>query len=213
MIFTLLLAASLAILTLVGGTWTIRRFAGHRSYDLVRSRLGTVAVFCSLLTVYLALISRFGWSAQMVGAVIMVAMLICLSIIDIVCLRLPDFLTVPLLVLGLVLNFFLVTPFVPFGSALLGAAAGYLVPGILGLILVLLGRPPGIGGGDLKLLAAVGGWLGIETVMTVLLLASLLFSAFHLVAGLRRATTRHSQFPFGPWICGICIALMVLGAA
>jgi leader peptidase (prepilin peptidase)/N-methyltransferase len=59
----------------------------------------------------------------------------------------------------------------------------------------------GLGGGDAKLLAASGAWLGATTLPQVVLLAAL--SALAAAACLRLAGIRlgvHSALPFGPFL-------------
>lgn len=84
---------------------------------------------------------------------------------------LPDVVVLPLLVGGLALALGW-HPFVDFGKALAGASLGW------GMAAVTrgLGRGLGgcLGGGDIKLLAAIGAWLGPEAVAIVFLTASLL---------------------------------------
>ena len=71
-----------------------------------------------------------------------------------------------------------------------------------------LGGREGLGGGDAKLLAASGAWLGAAALPEVILLAAL--SALAAAACLRLAGIRlgiHSALPFGPFLA---LAIWVL---
>lgn len=101
----------------------------------------------------------FGWT------------LVALALLDLKALWLPDRLTLPLAIAGVLAAGAGIGPSLT--DSLIGAAAGY---GTLTLIAVayraLRGRV-GLGGGDPKLLGAIGAWLGWTMLPFVLLLASL----------------------------------------
>jgi leader peptidase (prepilin peptidase)/N-methyltransferase len=125
--------------------------------------------------------------------------LLALGWIDLRCWLLPDGLTLPLIIAGLAAAFL----FNPdqLTERALGAALGYAsLMTIAALYRALRGRE-GLGGGDAKLLAASGAWLGAAALPQVILLAAL--SALAAAAGLRVAGIRlgiHSALPFGPFL-------------
>jgi leader peptidase (prepilin peptidase)/N-methyltransferase len=125
--------------------------------------------------------------------------LLALGWIDLRSWLLPDALTLPLIVAGLAASFI----FDPdqLTERALGAALGYAsLMAIAALYRALRGRE-GLGGGDAKLLAASGAWLGATTLPQVILLAAL--SALAAAAWLRLAGVRlgiHSALPFGPFL-------------
>ena len=112
---------------------------------------------------------------------------------------LPDLFTLGLLGLGLIAS---ITPFhsTDGREAIWGALWGY---GILWMAAwgfrTLTGRE-GLGGGDPKLLAAIGAWMGGSAVAPVLLVASVMGV---LVGGLMQASgrwPRNMPFAFGPFL-------------
>ncbi len=110
---------------------------------------------------------------------------------------LPDVLTLPLLVAGLVATWLLSRPAtVDHALAALVAYAGLRG---LGVLYARLRRREGIGQGDAKLLAAGGAWLGLAALPSLLLLSALLGLA---AAGIARLRGRHvdaaTALPFGP---------------
>jgi leader peptidase (prepilin peptidase)/N-methyltransferase len=132
--------------------------------------------------------------------------LLTLSWIDWQWMRLPDVLTLPLLLAGLLVTWLRA----PTELAEHAAAAIMAYLSLQGLALAyrrLRGRD-GLGAGDAKLLAAAGAWLGLAALPWVVLLASstALLAALALsLAGHR--LDRTSAIPFGPflslalWLC------------
>jgi len=125
--------------------------------------------------------------------------LLALAWIDLRSWLLPDSLTLPLIIGGLAAAFL----FNPdqLTERALGAALGYLsLMAIAALYRALRGRE-GLGGGDAKLLAASGAWLGAAALPQVILFAAL--AALAAAACLRFAGVRlglHSRLPFGPFL-------------
>jgi len=126
--------------------------------------------------------------------------LLCLAVIDARHLILPDALTLPLLLLGLV-----VAALLPGGRLVdhgIGAAVGFLAFAAVGAIYRRLRGRDGLGLGDAKLLAAAGAWVGWAGLPGVVLIAA----ALGLLATLAlRMTGRggpaEAPVPFGPWLC------------
>jgi leader peptidase (prepilin peptidase)/N-methyltransferase len=136
--------------------------------------------------------------------------LLALGWIDLRTWLLLDALTLPLIVAGLAASFV----FDPdqLVSRALGAALGYAsLMTIAALYRALRGRE-GLGGGDAKLLAASGAWLGAAALPQVILLAAL--SALAAAGSLRVAGIRlgiHSALPFGPFLALATWVLWLFG--
>ena len=134
------------------------------------------------------------WFACMLGWTLLTA-----GWIDLRTMILPDVLTLPLLLIGL-----MVTAVAAPDALLdhcLAAALGYLV--LFGTALTyrwLRGRD-GLGLGDAKLLAALGAWLGLAELPALLLLSSCLglLAAGMAALGGRRMTAS-TAIPFGPFL-------------
>lgn len=125
--------------------------------------------------------------------------LLALAWIDAERMMLPDMLTLGLLLAGLAAAWAL-TPDALFSGALfdraLGAAIGFiLLRGVGGLYRRLRGRD-GLGQGDAKLLAAIGAWVGWQTLPVVLLGAALFGIATALLRG--NGLRAQTVVPFGP---------------
>ena len=130
----------------------------------------------------------------------LILVLIYLSYIDLRSFRLPDAITLPLLVLGLCFNSFSSLRFVKIESALWGAILGYGVLWFLNLFYRFIKKQDGIGMGDAKLLAALGAWLGWTVLPSLLLIASIagIFGGLIYLQWQRQNT--RSAFPFGPFL-------------
>ena len=113
---------------------------------------------------------------------------------------LPDILTLPLLVLGFIYATFggdwLITADVHLlnqvQNSAFGAIIGYMMPVVASLAIVWK-HPDAFGGGDIKLLCAIGAWLGIINIAFVLLGSCIIF-------GLGCLVNRRKIGPFGPAI-------------
>jgi leader peptidase (prepilin peptidase)/N-methyltransferase len=127
--------------------------------------------------------------------------------------RLPDALTLPLLVLGLLAAWLDSTEALTAGA--IGAVAGYAALVGVNLSYRRLRGRDGLGRGDAKLLAAGGAWLGWSALPWVVLLAALVGLLIALAQRLRgERLTAETAVPFGPalalaiwliWIYGLPI--------
>jgi leader peptidase (prepilin peptidase) / N-methyltransferase len=112
---------------------------------------------------------------------------------------LPDLLTLPLVVAGLVAALALAPG--ELASRALGAAGGYVFfRGLASLYRKLRGRD-GLGQGDAKLLAAAGAWVGAAALPQVILIAAfagLCAAGVMRIAGVRLGAS--SALPFGPFL-------------
>jgi leader peptidase (prepilin peptidase) / N-methyltransferase len=124
---------------------------------------------------------------------------------------LPDLLTLPLVIAGLVAA--LVTAPGELTSRALGAAAGYVFFRGLALLYRKLRGRDGLGQGDAKLLAAAGAWVGAPALPQVILIAAfagLCAAGVMRVAGVRLGAS--SPLPFGPFLALAIWAVWLLPA-
>lgn len=124
--------------------------------------------------------------------------LLLLLEIDYKTMYLPDILTIPLLLTGF-LCAVLVGDWSGPAESSVGAAAGYVLPIIASLFLVWKNKDV-FGGGDIKLLSAVGAWLGVEELLYVIILSCVIFGGYALLK-------RKRSGAFGP---AIAIAAIIV---
>ena len=109
---------------------------------------------------------------------------------------LPDRLTLPLIPAGLAVAWIGIGPSLE--SRLIGAAAGFAVLALLAVGYRALRKREGLGGGDPKLLAAIGAWLGWQQLPFVLLGAGLIGLAVIAAMRLRgQAVSATDRLPLG----------------
>ena len=146
-----------------------------------------------------------GWAGMQVSGWILVAscllgwMLLLLAAIDWRVQLLPDVLTLPLLMAGLAVTYF-VSP-ETWSDHLIGAVAGFVVLGAIALLYRRLRHREGLGLGDAKLLAALGAWVAWQGLPTVLLWGSMLGLVFALVRSMTgRGLQWSDRIPFGVFL-------------
>ena len=123
---------------------------------------------------------------------------------------LPDILTLPLLLLGFTYaaqqGFWLTVPaphYMPYAlNSALGALAGYILP-LFASLFIIWKYPDALGDGDIKLLAAIGAWVGFAAVPYIILGACVLFAANWLI-------NRRRVGPFGPAIIYTALIFVIL---
>ena len=170
-------------------------------YTKLRRQFYYRSVMSGLITMAVTFAAYEQWGSLHLGwRLAYVWILLLLAEIDYRMLLLPDILTVPLLILGFAVSVF-GAGFVSAEMSALGAAAGYVLPVAASLALVWKNKDA-FGGGDIKLLAAAGAWLGIELLLYVIIGSAVLFMIY-------AAVRRRRSGAYGPAIAlsAIMIAL------
>lgn len=160
-------------------------------YPVVEAVTAILWVLCGL---------QFGVSNALAGAMLLTAVLVVLTAIDLDHQLLPDSLTLPLLWVGLLLN--IDNTFVSLESAVLGAVFGYLcLWSVFWLFKIVTGKE-GMGHGDFKLLAALGAWFGLAALPTIVLLSSVVGAVLGVALIVMGKQDRETPMPFGPFLAG-----------
>ncbi len=140
------------------------------------------------------------------GSILFSVLLVCLGI-DIRHHIIPDVLSLPLILFSIPV--FLVHPELTGKSSLLGILFGGGVIYLIAWSYFLIRKEEGIGFGDAKLLAGIGGWLGYQAVLPTLLIASVVgsilgvsFVAFQAIKSHKIAlqSSLRLEIPFGPFL-------------
>ena len=173
----------------------------------ISARYPLVEILTGLL--FAATASRFGTQPATLLWCAFVGVLVALAGIDWDTTLLPDNMTLPLLWAGLVAAALGLT--IPLKSALWGAVAGYLsLWSVYWLFKKATGKE-GMGYGDFKLLAALGAWLGVQMVLPIVLAASVLGALVGIAMKMSGALREGRYVPFGPFLAGAGIAVMLAG--
>jgi len=152
---------------------------------------------------------RYGLSAAMLGALLFAWVMIALAFIDLDTFYLPDSITLPLLWAGLLFN--AGGTFTDLRSAVIGAAAGYLVLWAVFWAFKFATGKEGMGYGDFKLLAAIGAWLGWKLLPLTILASSLVGAVVGIAMIVFAKHAREKPIPFGPYLAVAGLIAMFWG--
>ncbi|MCW5632157.1 MAG: prepilin peptidase [Rubrivivax sp.] len=170
-------------------------------YPLVEA--GTALLFAASAAVH-------GASWQTVVTCTAIALLVAMALIDLDYTLLPDSLTIPLVVLGLVAAAAGVSV-VPWKDAAIGALAGYGALWALGVLwAVLFRKANAMAEGDMKMLAGLGALLGWQALPGILLVAAGIGSVVGIAMIVFRGHKRETPIPFGPYLALAGAAALLL---
>lgn len=180
----------------------------------ISARYPVVEFFTALLAAVCAWRFGFGWEALM--AIVMTFFLVPITLIDYDTQLIPDSIVYPLLWIGLLMSLFHPLPgtqvlFVHPATAIVGAAAGYLALWSVFWLFKLATGKDGMGYGDFKLLAALGAWLGWQSLPTVILMSAVVGAVVNIGLILLRNRDRSQPIPFGPYLAGAGWLTMLWG--
>ncbi len=156
---------------------------------------------------------RFGLTWAGIGAFVYVWCLIVLAFIDLETQLLPDCITLPLLWGGLLFNLAGGDrlAYAEIGSAVAGAAVGYLSLWSVYWAFKLATGKEGMGYGDFKLLAAIGAWLGWKLLPLTILASSLVGAAVGIGLIFIAKHGRNVPIPFGPYLAAAGVIALFWG--
>lgn len=146
----------------------------------------------------LALFIRYGLSLQYLLFLLFAATLVTISFIDLDHQIIPDVLSIPGIVAGLAAAF--IPGHVSWFDSIIGIIGGGGALFLVGLIYEKLTGKQGMGGGDVKLLAMIGAWMGWRSLPFVLLVSSLTGAIIGSVFLLAAGKGYRVRIPFGPFL-------------
>ena len=177
------------------------------SYFLLRGRCrycqGTISLQYPLVEGITALSSlflfiKFGPSLNYLFYFSFVSALIVITVIDLYHQIIPDAISLPGIGVGLLAS--ILIPKITFFNSLIGILLG---GGSLFLVATLyqwLFKREGMGGGDVKLLAMIGAFLGWKAVLLTILLSSLIGSVTGILMMVVKGKDFKYAIPFGPFL-------------
>ena len=184
--------------------------------ERISPRYFVVELLTALLA--LALFDRFGFGFSFFASFVLVAALIVISFIDLDVRIVPDVISLPGIIVGLALSvagYFLVSgesPIVPSPvSSVLGilAGGGFLLA--TAWIYEKVTGVEGMGGGDIKLLAMIGAFLGWPSIPITLFFASLVGSVVGIACMVATGAGRRLALPFAPFLCSGALLFIFFG--
>ncbi|MGB8702099.1 MAG: prepilin peptidase [Thermosynechococcaceae cyanobacterium] len=175
----------------------------HKPISARYPAIETVTALLFVLT-YLA----FGWSLQTLGYCLFLSWLLALTMIDLDLMILPNPLTQSGVIAGWIFQGAIAFSQTPTWSATLKGMIGAFVASVIGLWIFDLIRIVGgwvfqqdaMGGGDPKLAALIGAWLGWPLMLVSAFLACLVGSIIGLGGMALGRIGRRQAIPFGPYL-------------
>ena len=161
-----------------------------------------------LAAVFVAMLLKFGLTAQLLSALVFAGCLLCLSLVDLDTQIIPDrFLLIPIAVRAAQLLYsggF---------SALLGASVpGFVIAGavlVISLIMDKVLKKDTMGGGDIKLLFVIGLYLTLPECLLMIMLSCVIGIA---MAAILMRVDSETAFPFGPALSIAAVLTMLVGS-
>ena len=125
-------------------------------------------LICGLLTMCLAY--YFELTSMSFVLIILMWSLLTIAIIDLNHHLIPDEITQPLIWMGLIVNSGDMIAGVSLSESVLGAILGYISLWTVNWFFKIIRKQEGMGHGDFKLLAAIGAWLGWQSLFATIII-------------------------------------------
>jgi leader peptidase (prepilin peptidase)/N-methyltransferase len=153
-----------------------------------------------LMTGIIAVDVFFMFGPTIAGTIyfIFISSLLVITFIDIDHKIIPDVISLPGIPIGLAASF--VLPAMTFKTALLGMLAGGGSLWIVAWTYSLITRKEGMGGGDIKLLAMIGAFIGWKGVVFTIFAASVAGTVLGMIVMLVKGKDLKYAIPFGPFL-------------
>ena len=149
---------------------------------------------------------RFDNSLQYFLSFLFVASLITISFIDLQHKIIPDVISLPGILLGLAISFFKsfdlaqLSHFPLWKDSLIGIIGGGGFLYVVAVVFERLTGREGMGGGDIKLLAMLGAWMGWRALPFIILISSLTGTLIGVGSLLLAGKGYRIKIPFGPFL-------------
>ncbi|KAF0157560.1 MAG: leader peptidase (prepilin peptidase) / N-methyltransferase [Syntrophaceae bacterium] len=164
-----------------------------------------------LITALLALLlfMKFGLTLNFLVFFIFTAVLITISFIDLDHQIIPDILSLPGIPIFFLAAIFIVR--LPWQEALIGLLIGGGMLFLIAFVYEFITKREGMGGGDIKLLAMIGGFLGWKSLIFVLLFSSLAGAVVGITVMIIKKQDMKYAVPFGPFLSLAAVAYIFWG--
>lgn len=165
-----------------------------------KSKISIQYPIVELLTglTFLAIYLIYGLSIQSLIYIILSSALVIIALIDLNEQIVPDVISLPGIVIGFIISFFV--PYISFINSALGVVVGGGIILIIGLGGSVIFKKEAMGGGDVKLAAMIGAFLGWRYIIISLFLGFFLGALAGIILILSKIKSRDDVVPFGPFI-------------
>jgi len=148
--------------------------------------------------IYLIIYLTYGLSVQTLIYIILSSALVIIAFIDLNEQIVPDVISLPGIVIGFIVSFFV--PYISFINSGLGILVGGGIILIIGMAGSVIFKKEAMGGGDVKLAAMIGAFLGWRYIIISLFLGFFLGALAGIILILSKIKSREDTVPFGPFI-------------
>jgi leader peptidase (prepilin peptidase)/N-methyltransferase len=145
-----------------------------------------------------ALFYRFSFSPLFGIYFIFCAALLAIIFIDFYHQIIPDLISLPGIIIGFALSF--INPLMTWQDAAIGILVGGGILYAIADVYYLFTKREGMGGGDIKLLAMIGAFLGWQSLPFVVFSSSVLGSLLGIGAMLKQKKGGRTVIPYGPFL-------------
>jgi leader peptidase (prepilin peptidase) / N-methyltransferase len=190
-------------------SWMALRGRCHACHARISSIYPLTEFACGVLFVAVALVYEDPWQAVLLAP--FCGLLVALSVIDLKHYRLPNVLIYPAVLASAALV--VVADLAGGDLDALQGLLGFLAYGV-GLLIVALIAPTGMGMGDVKLAGLIGlvlGSIGLDLV-GVAAVAGILFGGVGAIVALVLGATRKTRVPYGPFMAAGALVAVFAGA-
>lgn len=185
-------------------SWVVLRARCRHCGERISAIYPAVEILTGALAV--AIWMALGPGLAFAGYFAFAAALVVITFIDLDHQIIPDVISLPGIALGIAVSF--VSPLVTPVDAVLGAlAGGGLLLAVAWTYRMIRGQD-GMGGGDVKLLAMIGAFLGWQSIFVTIFVGSLIGSLVGVAVMLHQRADSRLAIPFGPFLaCGALVHL------
>lgn len=148
--------------------------------------------------IYLIIYLIYSLSIQSLIYIILSSALVIIAFIDLNEQIVPDVISLPGIVIGFIISFFV--PYILFPNSALGIFVGGGIILIIGLAGSVIFKKEAMGGGDVKLAAMIGAFLGWRYVIISLFFGFFLGALAGIILIISKIKSREDTVPFGPFI-------------
>ncbi len=161
---------------------------------------------------YIAALKRFGPSPAGILVMALISTFIVVTFIDLEHQIIPDSITLPGIALGLVLGpLVFKVPYTPWHIAFFNSFIGMALGGGAFYLIAVVSRG-GMGGGDIKLIAMIGAFLGWRAVLLTIFVGSFLGAIVGIWLMVFKGMKRKTPIPFGPFLVAGAMSAIFYGS-
>ncbi len=175
--------------------------------EKISLRYPIVEAITALLSMFL--FWKYGLSIKYVFSFTFTCALIVITFIDLDHQIIPDVITLPGIPLFFLMAFFFMG--IPILEALLGILIGGGCLFAIAFLYEIITKREGMGGGDIKLLAMLGAFLGWKSIFFILFVSSLLGAVVGISVMIAKGKDMKYAVPFGPFLSIAAIAYLFVG--